>query len=139
MSALGPLGPLVILKYYIILCKQTVETMIRRLVLWRLIWVCTVCLCPTKRTLCLYVGLTIVMRNIFYAQHSSTIVMLLTCSIPVVSMYFQSERETVWILIRLLFLKPADLGLLFDLILYVPSTIFQLNRGWSSWFEPVLS
>ena len=29
--------------------KQTVETLIRRL-----IWVCTVCICPTKRTLGLY-------------------------------------------------------------------------------------
>ena len=28
---------------------------------------------------------------------------------------------------------------LFDLILYVPSTIFQLNREESSWVEPVLS
>ena len=28
---------------------------------------------------------------------------------------------------------------LFDLILYVPSTIFQLNREGSSWVEPVLS
>ena len=28
---------------------------------------------------------------------------------------------------------------LFDLILYVPSTIFQLNRDRSSWVEPVLS
>ena len=28
---------------------------------------------------------------------------------------------------------------LFDLILYVPSTIFQLNRDGSSWIEPVLS
>ena len=28
---------------------------------------------------------------------------------------------------------------LFDLILYVPSTIFQLNRDGSSWVEPVLS
>ena len=28
---------------------------------------------------------------------------------------------------------------LFDLILYVPSTIFQLNRDGSSWLEPVLS
>ena len=28
---------------------------------------------------------------------------------------------------------------LFDLILYVPSTIFQLNRNRSSWVEPVLS
>ena len=28
--------------------------------------------------------------------------------------------------------------ILFDLILYVASTIFQLNRDWSSWVEPVL-
>ena len=28
---------------------------------------------------------------------------------------------------------------LFDLILYVPSTNFQLNRDGSSWVEPVLS
>ena len=28
---------------------------------------------------------------------------------------------------------------LFDLILYVPSTIFQLCRDGSSWVEPVLS
>ena len=28
---------------------------------------------------------------------------------------------------------------LFDLILYVASTIFQLNRDGSSWVEPVLS
>ena len=30
-------------------------------------------------------------------------------------------------------------NILFDLILYVPSTIFQLNRDGSSWVEPVLS
>ena len=29
--------------------------------------------------------------------------------------------------------------ILFDLILYVPSTIFQLNRDESPWVEPVLS
>ena len=29
-------------------CKQSVETLIR---MWHPIWVCTVCLCPTKRTL----------------------------------------------------------------------------------------
>ena len=32
-----------------------------------------------------------------------------------------------------------EFRVLFDLILYVPSTIFQLNRDWSSWVEPVLS
>ena len=31
------------------------------------------------------------------------------------------------------------LSCLFDLILYVPSTIFQYNRDGSSWVEPVLS
>ena len=33
----------------------------------------------------------------------------------------------------------AMLICLFDLILYVPSTIFQLNRDGSSWVERVLS
>ena len=32
-------------------CKQTVENLIRRRVLRRLIWFCCVCRCPTKRTL----------------------------------------------------------------------------------------
>ena len=37
------------------LCKQTVETMIRHHVrLRRLIWVCTICLCPRKRMLGIY-------------------------------------------------------------------------------------
>ena len=35
--------------FNITLCKQTVETLIRRLV-----WVCTFCICPTKRTLGVY-------------------------------------------------------------------------------------
>ena len=34
-----------------ILCKQTVETLTRRRVFWHLIWVHTVSLCHTKRTL----------------------------------------------------------------------------------------
>ena len=38
-------------------CKQTVETLIRRRFLRRLVWVSIVCLCPRKRTLGLY-GLT---------------------------------------------------------------------------------
>ena len=29
--------------------------------------------------------------------------------------------------------------ILFDLILYIPSTIFQINRDGSSWVDPVLS
>ena len=32
-------------------CEQTVENLIRCPVLWRLMWFCTVCRCPTKRTL----------------------------------------------------------------------------------------
>ena len=35
-------------------CKQTVENLIRLRVLWRLIWVCTGCICLTKRTLGLF-------------------------------------------------------------------------------------
>ena len=33
-----------------ILCKQTVHTLIRGCVLWRLIWFCNVCQCIIKRT-----------------------------------------------------------------------------------------
>ena len=36
-------------------------------------------------------------------------------------------------------LQRKNHNCLFDLILYVPSTIFQLNRDGSSWVEPVLS
>ena len=36
-------------------------------------------------------------------------------------------------------LKKFEHNFLFDLILYVPSIIFQLNRDGSSWVEPVLS
>ena len=38
-----------------------------------------------------------------------------------------------------LFASILNLSVLFDLILYVQSTIFQLNRDRSSWVEPVLS
>ena len=34
-----------------IICRQTVENLIQRHIMWRLIWICSVCLCPTKRTL----------------------------------------------------------------------------------------
>ena len=36
------------------------------------------------------------------------------------------------------FCKILSLVCLFDLTLYVPSTIFQLNRDGSSWVEAVL-
>ena len=39
---------------------------------------------------------------------------------------------------RLLQVAPLNICL-FDLVFYVPSTIFQLNRDGSSWVEPVLS
>ena len=35
-------------------CKQTVKNLVRRRFVQHLIWVCTVCLCPTKRKLGLY-------------------------------------------------------------------------------------
>ena len=35
--------------------------------------------------------------------------------------------------------NKSALAVLFDLILYVPSTIFRLYRDGSSWVEPVLS
>ena len=47
----------------------------------------------------------------YYVLHSSLIFILLTCSIPVVSMYFQAELKTVLTLIRWLYQKPADLDL----------------------------
>ena len=51
-------------------CKQTVETLIRRHVLRCLIWVCTVCICPTKRMLGLY-GLRISLIRFKTLCHSS--------------------------------------------------------------------
>ena len=41
--------------------------------------------------------------------------------------------------VRLYGKEAKDDVCLLDLILYVPSTIFQLNRDGSSWMEPVLS
>ena len=43
-----------------------------------------------------------------------------------------SKRESVFMIYLLIVC-------LFDLILYVPSTVFQLYRDRSSWVEPVLS
>ena len=54
-------------------CKQTVETLIRHRILRCLIWVCTVCLCPTKKTL----GLK-----------------GLACSTQVTSFYLQAKCKT---------------------------------------------
>ena len=46
---------------------------------------------------------------------------------------FRWNQETYY------FVQGINLFFLFDLILYVPSTIFQLYRDGSSWVEPVLS
>ena len=51
-------------------CKQTVESLIRHCSLWRLILVCTISLCPTKRTLGQY-GLT---TFVVYVTHINCIV-----------------------------------------------------------------
>ena len=45
---------LFLLYFYRTICKQIVETLVRRRVLRRLIWACTVWLCTTKRTLGFY-------------------------------------------------------------------------------------
>ena len=45
-------------------CKETVKNLIRRRFLRGLIWLCTVCRCPTKRTLGLY-GLITIQQYIF--------------------------------------------------------------------------
>ena len=46
-----------------------------------------------------------------YVLDSSAIFILFTCKIPVVTMYFQSQYKTVWILIIWLCQNPADLDL----------------------------
>ena len=45
-----------------ILCMQTVETLIRHHILRHLIWICTVYLCPIKRTISFY-GLSELKQN----------------------------------------------------------------------------
>ena len=55
---------------------------------------------------------------------------------------FYIDKIGCWFVVDKSVLFPitkATCFVLFDLILYVPSTIFQLNRDRSSWFEPVLS
>ena len=46
---------------------------------------------------------------------------------------------SIWIQHGLCKFQEQKWFALFDLILYVPSTIFQLSRDGSSWVEPVLS
>ena len=47
-------------------CNLRVETLIGRRVLWHLVWVCTVCLCPTKRALGLNGLMQLVDISLFY-------------------------------------------------------------------------
>ena len=49
----------------------------------------------------------------------------------------QAALQAIYVLAAVL--CPHLFVCLFDLILYVPSTIFQLYRDVSSWVEPVLS
>ena len=48
------------------------------------------------------------------------------------------NKQTFFIQCKTTNLTQTHLFCLFDLIPYVPSTIFQLNRDGSSWVEPVL-
>ena len=52
-------------------------------------------------------------------------------------------KQKIYMTCQALFSKDSHdlscLFCLFDLILYVPSTILKLNRDRSSWVEPVLS
>ena len=48
-------------------CKQTVKTLIRRRVLRRLIWVCTVCLCPKNEMVGLYGLKAIILQLLLYS------------------------------------------------------------------------
>ena len=59
------------------------------------------------------------------------------CKVPATSIYKIKSTKSIFNESRS---KHLDRYVcLFDLILYIPSTIFQLNRDRSSWVEPVLS
>ena len=53
--------------------------------------------------------------------------------------FLNAKNEKYYFLHPEHFLPSLTDFVLFDLILYVPSTIFQLYRDGSSWVEPVLS
>ena len=53
--------------------------------------------------------------------------------------WINKSSDTIFSLIFFFFYLSGRFVFLFDLILYVPSTIFQLYRDESSWVEPVLS
>ena len=68
-------------------CKQTVENLIRRTFLRCLILFCTVCRCPTKRTLGLYILLTVPRRYFFYWIFCVSSVLCLLCAFVHVCLY----------------------------------------------------
>ena len=71
---------------------QTVETLSGRHVLWRLIWVCTVCLCPTERTLGIY-GLSIVPKG--KSQHKTVFGPALEILVPIAQVLSEGSGGTV--------------------------------------------
>ena len=55
------------------------------------------------------------------------------------STVLSNQIETKNTTLKLSTTEMLQVLFLFDLILYVPSTIFQLNRDGSSWVEPAIS
>ena len=64
-------------------------------------------------------------------QMKRTITTILRTTVAMVPMVTISALKTIYM--------RGGCFVLFDLILYAPSTIFQLNRDGSSWVEPALS
>ena len=56
-------------------------------------------------------------------------------AVPIDTNYYDCVIKMIFLFLN----QNISLFVLFDLSLYVPSTIFQLNRDGSSWVEPVLS
>ena len=85
-------------------CKQIVETMIGCHVLWHLIWVCTVCLCPTKRMLGLYGLNKILGHKIVYIFLSVNLNICFGCSIELShwdsSFEYQEHYDTHTLILR---------------------------------------
>ena len=89
---------------------QTVKTLVKCSIMLHFIWVFTVC-----KSSCL--GVSQIQKVnpchavYFYILHSSRICIVFARTTTVVSMQFLSEWKTVWILIRWLHQKSADLDL----------------------------
>ena len=95
-------------------CKQTVNFLIRHHIMWCLIWNCTVCLCPIKRTLGFYglreisstfICFYIVQLNKNFDQLFASLMLLLLSADFFQNELFQklisgtkSECQTIWML-----------------------------------------